>query len=587
MAMPSTYKNQSNNQWKKLFDSLSSFQKISLVLIMVVVAAGIFMLVRWTSTPEYTVLYANLNHEEAAMVVEELNAANFDYRLSDDGTSVMVQKADLADARLALASEGMPFSAVTGFELFDQQFFGLTDFTQRVNYQRALEGELSRTITEIDEIESARVHLVLSEDQIFAEERSDSSASIVVRLKQGRSLHEGNVSAIKNLTANAVNSLRLEDISIIDAQGNLLTAGSEANQILSEQQKAVSSIERDIESKINNMLIQLVGAGNSIVKVSADLNMDKRASETETYLPGEDGQGVVLDSTQVSERYDRNISDDAAEGAAGVDANVPLVEQENEENIPVFGEDEGLGMGETSFYERSEEAVQYGISRRIDTVEFGSGEIERLNIGVFINSNISPEAVGDIQTVITAAAGINEARGDTLSIRRMDFVDMEQQVLDAEALPAAAERNWIVELLARIWPAILLVIMLFLLTLRSLGILDRKKLHNRKRNRVLVSELDNQLDQLSGSGGQKEVEGTPQKEIQNGSMGMGSNFFATRDTSLSKEEKRKRIMEIRKKVLSRMDENIYPELKEIISVESAESPQTAAKVIKNWLAEKA
>jgi flagellar M-ring protein FliF len=577
------YGNQkSGNSFKKLLDALSLFQKISIGLVFIVVIIATFMLIRCSDDPEYAVLFTGLAEKEAANIASKLDEASIAYKVSQDGSSISVNREGLADARLMLAGEGVPYNSVTGFELFDQQFFGLTDFTQKVNYQRALEGELSRTISEISEIDSARVHLVLSEDELFSEESNESSASVVLKLNDYVEIKNESVRAIKNLVSNAVKGLDQENISIIDSYGNLLTAGSDTGQDLSDSHSIVSGIEKEIEGKISNMLVQLLGSANSIVRVKAELDFDKKASETETYLPGEDGKGLVLNENMVSESYDRSISDDIAEGEAGTDSNVPEAGEEIEEDIPSYGEIAEEAGQESNVYNRNESQTQYGVSRRIDTVEYGSGGIKRLSVGVFIDSELTGEELKDLESVIAAAAGIDGSRGDTVAIKTMDFA--RQDDIFMEEVPGAADagvKDRILGIFSKAWPAILLLILVVLLTFRSLGFPGKKK----SREARNIGTLENKQDALETNQDMGRLESSTENSFLFEEDDL-SNFFASRDSALTKEEKRKKIMGLRKKVLKRMDENIYSELKQVISVEVKDSPELGAKVIKNWITEK-
>ncbi len=167
-----------------MFSSLTMAQKISIGLIAVVMVVGIFVVYKWSSKPEYVVLYSNLAAEDTAAIVKKLDEAKIKYQVSNDGGNIQVDQKQISSARLLLAEQGLPASSTVGFELFDKQFFGLTDFAQKVNYQRALEGELSKTISSIEEVESVRIHLVLSESEVFSETATPATASIVLNLKK-------------------------------------------------------------------------------------------------------------------------------------------------------------------------------------------------------------------------------------------------------------------------------------------------------------------------------------------------------------------------------------------------------------------
>jgi|GEM_PF-88822 len=582
------FKNQiKDSSFKKLFSSLSLFQKISLGVILLAVIVGLISLSKWANKPDYVVLFNNLSYSDSASIIEKLNESKIEYQISENGDVIKVKKSDLANARIALAAAGIPNNSVVGFELFDQQFFGLTDFTQQVNYQRALEGELSRTISEIEEVESARVHLVLSQDELFTEETKGASASVILKLKPGKSIGNTSVIAIKNLVAHAVKNLSEDGITIVDTAGNLLTVGDSSSQLASEQQKLAQEIENDLENKIASMLSKVFGLGNAIVSVKAEINNDLKESESETFLPGETGQGVALKKSVLSETYNRDISDAASGDKAGTDTNVPVVEQDANENIPSYKESMANKDAESNVYNRNEEQAEYGVSRIIEKVKYGTGNIKRLSVGVFLNSDISAQKMDAIEKVIIAAAGIDKARGDVVSIEKINFADTDSNLLSDETVDKIPFTVKLADIAKTALPGGLIVILLLLLTLRSMGKLKKKTILTEQDRKRLLEKIDTELGMLSGESSSSIYSGLSEaKDTASVSSGDEKipNFFAPRVEALSKEEKKKKIMEIRKKVLAKMDETMYPELKEVVTIEAAENPQAAAKAIRNWLA---
>jgi len=556
----------------KLFNSLTPVQKISIGLVIIVLVVSIFALVQWSNRPEYSILYSGLPAEDTSSIAQKLEDASIQYKVSDDGGTISVDSSKLAQARLSLAGEGIPYNSVVGFELFDQQFFGLTDFTQQVNYQRALEGELSRTISEIAEVESTRVHLVLSEQELFSDTSTPASASIILKLAGGEVIDAGNIKAIGNLVTNAVKGLKPENIAIIDTQGNLLTTGIEDGSGHAGQQNVTDGVESEIENSITTMLIRLFGADNVLVNVKADINFDKKASETETYMPEEDGNNSILTSSTAKENYDRSESDNGDGAAAGTDANI------GEE----AGEEEAAGgQAKTDIYNREESQIEYGVSRKIETIEYGTGEIEKLSIGIFLNSEVTEEQIKDVESVIIAAAGIDTSRGDNITIKTIDFMSMdgaftaEEETIEVPMMQKAAAIG------GKIWPGALILAMLMMLSFRLKGkggtgkakVLSQRRLGGRGAKAAAggaddgEDKYDKMADMLGGETSLK-------------------NFFAARDSNMSVEEKRKKLGEVRAKVLDRNNKNIYPELKELVNIEAQDNPDIALRVIENWLAEK-
>jgi flagellar M-ring protein FliF len=585
---------------KKLFNSLTLIQKISIALIFIIVIISIFMLVQWSSKPQHSVLYSGLNPEEAASVVEKLDDAKIDYELSDDGTIIKVESNELANARLTLAGEGVPYNSIVGFELFDQQFFGLTDFTQQVNYQRALEGELSRTISEISEVDSARVHLVLSEEDLFTEENTAASASIIVKLNDGAVLSSTSIQAIGNLAANAVKGLKLENISIVDTNGNLLSAGGEDDALLAEKQKMVREVEKEIEDSITNMLTRVFGSGSVIVSVKADMDFNKKQSETETYLTDEDGNGVVMNSTTLKENYDRSSSEDDTGGEAGTDSNVPQFEDADgdEEDSPVYAELTDDQESESNFYSKEESQIEYGVSRKIERIEYNGGEIEKLSIGIFLNADVPGDQIEDIKSVVASAAGIDIDRGDSISIKKMNFIDAEEGFA---VEPVVETSIWqkIMVFGGKAWPGLLLIVIIMMLTLRArknkekdsyfvgegtrrigaampgrkplIGRMARGKKYGSEESGVYETEDESESEDL--------------KNLLGGSQSL-KEYISTDGAGLTMEQKREKLKELRRRVLDRKNKNIYPELKELVAIEANSNPEIAVRVIENWLSDR-
>jgi flagellar M-ring protein FliF len=475
--------------FKKLIANLTWSQKISIFLIVVVVIISIVVLVRLNSKTEYSVLFTNIDPADAAVITQNLDDAAILYTLSDDGRTVSVEKSKLADARLTLAADGIPFNSVVGFELFDRQFFGLTDFTQKVNYQRAIEGELSRTIAGIDEVESARVHIVLPKDDLFVDEKSYATASIILKIAQGSQINPDNVRAITNLVVNSVGELNEENVSIVDTNGNLLSSGGESSALLTDQQKIVAEYEKNTEENITSMLLKLFGPGNVIVKVNADINFDKKEAEIETFMPDEEGNGVILSEAKMLEQYDKVSDENINAGAAGTDANVPAIDEDGEFGVPVYAEEEENNQKDKNSYIKDESQTQYGVSRKIERIVSGGGEIERMTVGIFINSQLTNTEIRDIESVVSAASGVDTERGDLISIKGVNFASLETP-FNIEEEQSIGQTGILSNLKSYI-PAALLLIMLLFLTLRVFlsGGKDKKKKQLEARENLVNQRL--------------------------------------------------------------------------------------------------
>lgn len=454
---------------KDLFNSLSMSQKISIILIAIVALVGIFMVFELSSQPEYVALYSNLNPEDTAAITKKLDEAKIKYEVSDDGTIIRVEQKKISNARLLLAEQGLPVDSTIGFEIFDQQFFGLTDFTQKVNYQRALEGELSKTISSLDEVESVRVHLVLPESDIFSDEQTNASASIVLKLKTGAQLKSSSVRTITNFVSSSVKDLKKENITIADTQGNLLSSGGDGGTEISDYQNMVDEFENGIEKDLNVMLTQIYGGGNIIVRVNADINFDKKESEVETYVPKEDGKGIVLSESNIKETYDKNSGTTSGNTTAGTGSNVPDETNTAESSAtPSYAEQNARTNNEDNNYLKDETSIQYVVSKKIEKINSQGGNLEKMSIGIFVNKSLADKEINDIKSVVSAAAGLNEERGDSISIKGVSFTNIETTASENDSLAAGSSlKDQILSLLQKYFSGILLLIVLGLLTFRA------------------------------------------------------------------------------------------------------------------------
>ena len=277
----------------RINDLVKSLGKTTALLIgagaLVVSAMIVFLL--FNKGPEYNVLYSNLSAEDSGAVIEKLKEMKVAY--SVNGTTISVPTDKVHETRMELAGEGLPQGGGVGFEIFDKTSFGVTDFVQKVNYKRALQGELARTISQIKEVEAARVHLALPEKGVFLDEQKKARASIILKLKPGKTLSQGQVSAIVHLAANSFDNLRPEDVAVVDTTGKMWTKGSEeesATHLSASELEYKRSLERDLETRVQTMIEKAVGPNKVVARVSAEVDNKRIERTEETYNP--DGQVV-------------------------------------------------------------------------------------------------------------------------------------------------------------------------------------------------------------------------------------------------------------------------------------------------------
>lgn len=399
---------------------LSIGQKVALATaaIGMVIASATFLI--WGQRPEYATLYTNMEERDAAEVVERLKEAKVPYQIGANGRAVLVPADKVHEVRLELAGEGFPKGGGVGFELFDRTNLAVTDFAQRLNYQRALEGELARTIGQLAPVASARVHLVIPKPELYTEKEKEASASVVVNLRPGRQLDEKQVRAIANLVAGSVEGLKPANLTIVDAGGNILSDGqleaSAPGRLSNSQMEAQRSYERWQESRLNTLLDRVLGPGRAAVRVTALLDWDQMEQNNETYNP--DGQQSQLRSMR--EAKERQPSGGVAGGGIpGPTSNVPsYVGTEQEGDAAASADSAASTPGE---YERTELVQNFEVSKTVERIIRAPGSVKRMSVAVILDDGVAEEQMAAIGEAVTAAVGLDERRGDVISVTRLPF----------------------------------------------------------------------------------------------------------------------------------------------------------------------
>src|SRR3989454_1722830 len=311
---------------ERLWSQLAAFflaqppaRRVAIGAVGVASMAVVLGLAWWAQRPLYRPLFTNLSTTDAASIVEALKAEKVAYRLEDDGRAVLVPAERLYELRLALAARGLPEGGGVGFEIFDKQSLGVTDFLQRLNYQRALQGELSRTIGQLGGVEAARVHLALPERSLFVAEDRRPSASVVVKLVQGRTLSAAQIDGIVHLVAASVEGLQPEAVTVVDEAGRILTSdrrGAEAAGTSNAPLEIQQAVERGAEERIESMLGAVVGRDKVVARVAASLDFSRVERTEETYDP--DRTAIRTQRTTREE----TIGAKTPGGAPGVQANL-------------------------------------------------------------------------------------------------------------------------------------------------------------------------------------------------------------------------------------------------------------------------
>jgi flagellar M-ring protein FliF len=417
------------NQVTQLFRKLSVVQRVWIAAIAIAIIGGISGLSHFNQERDFKPLFSGLAAEDAGPLLAKLREMTVEYRLADNGMTVLVPSARVAELRIEMASAGLPKSGRIGFELFDKTNFGASDFAEQVNYHRATEGELERSIMSIREVEQARVHLTLAKDSLYTEQRQAAKASILVKLRHAAALSPPNIAAICQLTASAVPGLSPEQVSLVDTAGNLLNrprAGAspegESNEGALDYRKGV---ERDLQMKIAATLDPLLGADHFRASASADVDMSSGEQSEETFDPT---KSVMVTSQQTQD----GPAVQSASGVPGTPSNLPKPASK-----AVTG---------SSNYARHTENINYQTSRTVKHRRLPQGSIKRLSLSVLVDHTVrfegqkrvieapSAEKLKVIKDLVTAAAGLDTARGDQLVVEAFPF----ESTLAAEPMTMTA-----------------------------------------------------------------------------------------------------------------------------------------------------
>lgn len=422
------------NQLATIWKSLSRVQQISIVVVPVLLCAAAFGLLKWRHESDFRILYSALAPEDAAAVVQKIREAGIEYRLDETGASVLVPSDRIADARLALAGAGLPKSGRIGFELFDRTNLGASDFAEQVNYRRALEGELERTVATLAEVDQARIHITFAKDSVFLDSRQPSKATVVLRLKRSARLPQASVVAIANLVASAVDGLGPESVAIIDSEGRLLNRpraqGDADAQMAAANLDYRGQVESDLLAKINTALVPLLGQDRFHASVSADCDFSSSEENEETV----DSTKAAVLSSQTMEESSGGLM---AGGTPGTASNLPQ---------PATRANTG-----SSRLSRRTESASYQPSRIVKHTVSPKGTIRKISTAVLVDQSIrwegsgakakkilvppSAEVLKGVHDVVAGIIGFSEQRGDQIIVETLPF----ENTLEAEppGLPAA------------------------------------------------------------------------------------------------------------------------------------------------------
>lgn len=437
---------------QRVFDGFTAGQKAVVGVGAVLIVLVGFLVFRWAATPSYAPLFSNLEASDASAIVEQLEADGTPYKLGDGGATVLVPRADVYDARIRLSGEGLPSQGATGYEILDEQDLSTSQFQEQTGYKRAMEGELQETIEALEPVETAVVHLALPEEDLFVDEQQPTTASVLVETRPGATLAPEQVQAVVHLVASSVEGLDPQQVTVADATGQVLSAsGDDFDTVADTRSQQVNAFEERVTGSVQQMLDKVLGAGNTAVQVTADLNFDKTVTNTKRYFT--DPDAVPLSDTTLTETYTAPGVPGAG-GVVGPDGGLD----------PGAGPDAGPDAGNATNYRKEQRTSDNAVGETVEQREAAPGGVDSLHVGIVVDETAAAGVTpAEIETLVSSALGIDAERGDTVAVTTMAFDRTAEEAAEAALAAAkqAEQRAGMVDML-KTGALVLAVLVLFL-----------------------------------------------------------------------------------------------------------------------------
>jgi flagellar M-ring protein FliF len=434
--------NQARGKAGTMLAGFTTGQKTITGLAVFALIVGAVMFSSWASRPSYGPLFTNLSPTDAASITQKLQSDKVSYQLADAGTTVMVPVNDVYSERIKLAADGLPTDGEDGYSLLDKEGITTSEFTQQVDYQRAMEGELEKTIEAINGVQAASVHLVIPQQDVFADSTEQASAAVLVSMTPGQTLDPTQVQAVVHLVASSVEGLDPDNVTVTDSNGDVLAApGTDGTQLAagSTDQEETEAFQDQLAKQVQDMLTQVLGPDHAVVQVTAALDFDQVTQTSQTYP---NPKPVALNSSATVETYTGSGSPPSGGTLSAADAASSTT-----------------GTG-TNKYSNTQTGTNYDVDQVTQQTVVAPGSIQRLSVAVALDSSDKAINQRTVQNLVSAAAGLVPARGDTLSVAMVPF-DTSVATAGAKALKAATSAKSKQQLFSEIKTgAILLVLLL-------------------------------------------------------------------------------------------------------------------------------
>ncbi|WP_051278972.1 flagellar basal-body MS-ring/collar protein FliF [Chitinilyticum aquatile] len=506
---------QSISGFQQRFGELSSARKILLMGLVAAVIAALIGGLIWSKEPSYRVLFTNIPDKEGGAVVQSLQQMNIPYKL-DAGGAISVPADKIYDVRLKLAAQGLPKSGNVGFELLDNQKFGVSQFTEQVNYQRAIEGELARSIETVSAVEKARVHLAIPKQSVFLRDQQKPTASVILTLRPGRTLDGAQVAGVVHLVSSSVPDLLVKNVTVVDQDGNLLSNNNRLNQSNLDQSQLqyVMQIERGYVERVQAILAPLVGKDNVRAEITAQVDFAEVEQTSETFKPNSPPNAASIRSQQTLDQQARS-PDGAAMGVPGALSNQPPGAATAPITAPVASGATGASGSESAGNSRREATINYEVDKTIQHVKQPVGTVKRLSAAVVLNFKpgkdkdgkasyvpFSAQEMAQINNLVREAIGYNQGRGDSVNVVNAAFAD----AAPLEDRPAVEKAT---DYLQANWPTVLKVLLLAIAVIYLLFFIVRPLMKDIARGsadgKSLQLDLGDGLGALGGEGESSEA----------------------------------------------------------------------------------